>query len=177
MMTRSVSRAVESAAPRPRCCLILVNALSLETTMAESTSVQLLSRSCTTGWLDWVWGELWLMPDGIARLSLGWAGTRKAARRRKKHGGGASVEPGEVHSQTVSVEDLEQRIAADPKNRWIPCGDIRSARLRRGILNDRLQVELSTGANMKLLWLKSDPAFEVLSGRLGERLGLSLTLR
>jgi hypothetical protein len=140
-------------------------------------SVQLLSRSCTTGWVDWVWGELWLTPDGIARLSLGREGTRKAARRRKKQRGGSTVALGEVHAQTMRVEDLEPRIAADPKNRWIPLTDIRGARLRRGILNDRLQVELSTGAKVKLLWLKSDPAFEVLSGLLGARLGPSLTLR
>src|SRR3984893_9691580 len=35
----------------------------------------LLTTSCTTGWADWVHGELWLCPDGLLRLSLGLATT------------------------------------------------------------------------------------------------------
>ena len=28
---------------------------------------RLLAGTCTTGWLDWIHGELWLLPDGLLR--------------------------------------------------------------------------------------------------------------
>lgn len=38
----------------------------------------LVTSGCTTGWDDWRWGELWLLPEGLLRLSLGWRGVMAA---------------------------------------------------------------------------------------------------
>ncbi|AWZ16800.1 hypothetical protein [Streptomyces sp. ICC1] len=35
----------------------------------------LLAASCTTGWLDWFHGELWLLPDSLVRIRSGFADT------------------------------------------------------------------------------------------------------
>lgn len=35
----------------------------------------LLATSCTTGWLDWVHGELWLLPDSLVRVRGGFVDT------------------------------------------------------------------------------------------------------
>ena len=29
------------------------------------TMAECVTRSCTTGWLDWIHGELWLTPTGL----------------------------------------------------------------------------------------------------------------
>ncbi len=55
--------------------------------------------------------------------------------------------------------------------------DPSSARLRRGIKNGRLAVVLRDGSRVKLLWLKDDPAYDVLHTVLVERLGEKLTVR
>jgi hypothetical protein len=52
---------------------------------------QLISRSCTSGWFDWVWGDLWLTEDALFRVSRGMTETRRAARQRKRQGGGSTV--------------------------------------------------------------------------------------
>ena len=51
----------------------------------------LISRSCTTGWLDWAHGELWVCDDGLLRKSLGLVETVLHLR------GGYGVRQGSVH--------------------------------------------------------------------------------
>jgi hypothetical protein len=52
----------------------------------NAVTATLLSRACTTGWLDWVWGELWLLPDGVIRVSSGWSDTLSEAIRNARVG-------------------------------------------------------------------------------------------
>jgi hypothetical protein len=141
-------------------------------------SPSLLSRASTTGWFDWVWGELWLLPDdGLARLSMGLSDTLTAADLQGFSFRGPTVSSGMANNYGVSAEQLKQRIGEKRSNRWIPFDAIRSARLRRGIMCDRLQVELSDGSKSKLLWLQKDPAYDVLSSLLEQQLGRRLTRR
>ncbi len=137
----------------------------------------MISRSCTTGWLDWVWGDLWLTADSVLRISRGMAETRGAALQRKRRGGGSTVTPESAGGGGVSALELEQKVGADKKNRCIQLREIRAARLRRGAFNSRLSVELDDGTRLKLLWLKTDPAFDTLRSLLEGRLGPALKIR
>jgi hypothetical protein len=74
----------------------------------------------------------------------------------------------------LSHDDVARIMDTDRRNKWIPRGELRSARLREGLLNSRLSAELADGSGVKLLWLKSDPAFDVLRSSLGEWLGDAL---
>jgi hypothetical protein len=132
---------------------------------------QLLSRSCTTGWRDWSWGELLLFPDGLARIGLGRSGTYPEAIWRRKRGGGPTVPAAPPETKSFGEGEVHQLINADRRNRWIPRDDVRRARLRQGVLNSSLVAELGDESRVKLLWLKSDPAFDVLRTTLGEWLG------
>jgi hypothetical protein len=125
---------------------------------------RLLSRSCTTGWLDWVWGDLWLTDDALYRVSRGMAETRTAARARPR--GGSTV----PDSDAMAPEALDEEVLADAKNRRAPLTEIRSAKLRRGLLNGRLSLVLDDGTRIKLLWLKSDPAHDILAEVLQDHL-------
>lgn len=136
-------------------------------------AIELVSGSCTTGWLDWTWGELWLLPNALVRVARGRGESRDAARRRQQRGGGTTVEP--RHPPTE--EALRERHGASDRNRWIDLNDLARARLRRGRVNSRLSVVLHDGSRTKLLWLKDDPAYDVLRVALSERLGSNLDLR
>jgi hypothetical protein len=124
---------------------------------------RLISRSCTTGWLDWVWGDLWLTDDALFRVSRGMTETRRAAGRRK--GGSTVTDTDAVDAMTL--ERLRDLVSTDRKNRTAMLGEIRSAKLRRGLLNSRLSLVLHDGTRIKLLWLKEDPAHDVLEDLLG----------
>ena len=60
-------------------------------------------------------------------------------------------------------EGLDQQVSANGKNRRAPLAEIRSAKLRRGLLNGRLSLVLDDGTRIKLLWLKTDPAHDILA--------------
>ncbi|MDA0164228.1 hypothetical protein OM076_28415 [Solirubrobacter ginsenosidimutans] len=135
---------------------------------------QLLSRSCTTGWADWVWGDLWLRPDALVRVARGWDATRAAAKARRQRGGGSTVD---LDMPVPSEAELRDRTAATARSRWIALDDIEQARLRTGLTTSRLAVVMRDGERMKLLWLKDDPAHDVLQGVLELRLGARLRLR
>jgi hypothetical protein len=127
--------------------------------MASGTP-RLLSRSCTTGWFDWVWGDLWLTEDALVRLSRGMPETREAARQRKGRRGSSTVtDP----IPTMTPEALDARLSEDRRNRRAPLAEIRTAKLRRGLLNGRLSLVLQDGTRIKWLWLKHDPAHDVLN--------------
>jgi hypothetical protein len=136
---------------------------------------RLISRSCTSGWFDWVWGDLWLTEDVLVRLSRGMTETRRAARRRKGQGGGSTVtEMGAIDAMTPDA--LNDRLSADRRNRRALLGEIRTAKLHRGVLNSRLSLILHDGTRIKLLWLKDDPAHDILKEVLEDRLGADLKL-
>jgi hypothetical protein len=140
----------------------------------ESAPARLLSRSCTTGWLDWVWGELWETPEGLMRFSLGWIGTYRSTSSRQRRGGVSTVDPS---AAVASSEDVRARHRPRRSDRWIPLADIRRAHLRRGRMTSRLSVVFDNGSRAKLLWLKHDPAYERLSELLSDLLGDQLVLR
>jgi hypothetical protein len=135
---------------------------------AVDGSVLLVTRSCTTGWTDWVHGELWLLPDHLVRRRLSHRAARDNGNRRRV----ASL-PVEVYGPYLNLDDIA---AAHPTNKVLPLDAVLNARLHRGLLNDRLAVTMRDGECHKLLWLKVDPAHEILSHALADRLGPRLVL-
>jgi hypothetical protein len=122
-----------------------------------------LSRSCTTGWLDWVHGELWLLPTGLVRIRLSMAET-------KQHGLGPTVPP-ELPQTDPGRFDFAQVRAGHPTNKAIHFDAIARANLARGIGSHGLRLVLRDGAKHKLLWLARDPAYAVLAATLPDLLG------
>lgn len=117
----------------------------------------LLTENCTTGWLHWMPGELWLTPDAIVRVRLGV---------------GAAFRPDiDLGSRTDAMAlKYAQAISSAPSRiTYIPLADIRSARLRAGHSTDRLALETYTGARYKFLFPRRDQAFRVLRDQLWER--------
>ena len=139
--------------------------------------MHLISRSCTSGWFDWTWGDLWLTEDALVRVTRGRDEARRAAVEYKQQGGGSTVGPNPGAEFVPGPAELRDRVAGSERNRWIELGEIRQARLRRGIKNGRLAVVMRDGSRVKLLWLKDDPAHDVLHTVLVERLGEKLTVR
>ncbi|MCG8919131.1 hypothetical protein L6E12_25455 [Actinokineospora sp. PR83] len=130
-------------------------------------SSQLISRSCTTGWADWIHGELWLSPTELVRRRLSLNASRA-------NGYGPSVsDPLPV----VPVGDLDHgRVLAEHRtNKVIAFGEVDSATLFRGRTAHGLKVVMASGQRHKLLWLVRDPAFAILSGALPQRLGSRLS--
>lgn len=87
------------------------------------------------------------------------------------------MEPLSDDATGTSEDVLRVRVGQHRRNRWIPFEDVESARLRRGIASSRLAVSLKDGSRVKLLWLKQDPAYEVLDDLLGNLLGEQLRRR
>jgi hypothetical protein len=137
----------------------------------------LLSCSATSGWTDWIWGELWLFPDGILRVPTD-AGTTRQRVRERRRAPGRSTAPLKPLPRSV-FDDDPARLAEETKRaRWLPRDQIKTASLRRGLLNSRLSVELADGREVKLLWLKSDvQAFDLIERTLRDWLGSRLRVR
>jgi hypothetical protein len=111
---------------------------------------RLVTASCTTGWRDWVHGELWVLPDGLLRRRLDVARTRA-------HGRGPTVvEDGDT--QEFDDEAIARIGQAHPTNAWVPSHAIASAHLHEGVLTSRLRLTLTGADQVKLLWLRADPA-------------------
>lgn len=125
----------------------------------------LLTASCTTGWSDWIHGELWLCPDGLLRRALGLGATMA-------HGTLQTVDPSTPVRRRLTSEEIAA-IGGGRRNRWIRWDSIARAELRSGPLTHSLHLELRDGTRQKLLWLGVDPArarlADVLPSVLGER--------
>jgi hypothetical protein len=122
-----------------------------------------ISRSCTTGWLDWVHGELWLLPAVLLRRRLSWA-------ESKQHGLGPTVvEP--IARAAASEFELARLLAEHPTNKAVSFDTVARARLVRGITADGLRIVTHDGARHKLLWLPRDPAYDILAATLPTILG------
>ncbi|MGN9893802.1 hypothetical protein [Micromonospora sp. L31] len=124
---------------------------------------QCLSKSCTTGWLDWVHGELWLSPVGLIRRRLSWS-------ESKSHGLGPTVGTPLPESALGSF-DLATLLAEHPTNKVIYFDAVVAARLVKGRTSDALRLAMSDGDRHKLLWLRRDRAYEILSNSLPAALG------
>ncbi|MFI7576793.1 hypothetical protein [Micromonospora sp. NPDC049497] len=129
-------------------------------------SARLITRSCTTGWADWVHGELWLLPDLLVRRRLTLQETRA-------HKNGRTVPHPLPEAQAASLP-LSEILSAHPTNKVLALDTVAEARLHRGIMTDRLTLTMRDGSCHKLLWLKVDPAYEVLCQALEEPLGQRL---
>lgn len=88
----------------------------------------LISRSCTTGWLDWIHGELWITPDALVRLRLGSGQTLR-------NGTGPTIRLPERADPNSPQFAPEVARSGHGGNRYIEFDDISAASLRCGILN------------------------------------------
>lgn len=136
---------------------------------AQGLKVQhahLLATSCTTGWLDWFHGELWLLPDSLVRMRGGFVDTVVN-----------SISPAEREHDATTVigYDPTTVLQAHHTNRVIPLDRIAHAGLHRGLTTSGLAVTMTDGTRHKLLWLSSEPARRVLTDRLLPVLGSRLT--
>jgi hypothetical protein len=129
----------------------------------DSRSSQLLSRACTTGLFDFVWGELWLTDDVLARVASTLSETKRTARELTSRGNRFGPTVHATDAQSVAPNDFSKLISEHPRTRLIPLAKVRRARVRRGLFNASLRVRLEDGSRVTLLWLKADPATEVLS--------------
>ncbi|GAA3285846.1 hypothetical protein Dvina_20665 [Dactylosporangium vinaceum] len=122
-----------------------------------------LSRSCTTGWLDWIHGELWLAQDRLIRRRLGLGATVR------NEYGPTVVAP--LPSAPAASFDDEALLAGHPTNRVIRFDEVAAADLVRGLTCGALRVQMRDGRRHKLLWLNRDPAGHFLAGALPVALG------
>jgi len=130
---------------------------------------RLISRSSTTGWLDWIHGELWLFDDGLLRLRTDFATTMA--------NGTARTVPDQLRARTFEPGERERDAAKHRTNFFADWNDVRDAQLRRGVLCGRLRMSMVDGTERKLLWLRGDHADEPLAAKLAERLGGRLAFR
>lgn len=122
-----------------------------------------VTRSCTTGWLDWIHGELWLTPTGLLRRRL-------SLDESRSNGFGPTVtEP--LERADVAGFDLERLLAEQPTNKAILFAEVSHARLVRGVTAHGLRLRMRDGERHKLLWLTRDPAYRILSEALQAALG------
>jgi hypothetical protein len=137
----------------------------------RETRCTLVSRSCTTGWLDWIHGELWLCDEGLFRRSVGLMATLKrsfsmyAARygpveRRR------TVDPGNRPTRTFGTNEIAEIVARGRRNRWIPWTDIQHATLKRGLVDNSLHLDLTHDRHEKFLWLAIDQGYEFFATEL-----------
>ena len=135
----------------------------------------LLTTSCTTGWGDWVHGELWLCPNGLLRLSLGLPTTI-----RKSLGTGSALAYDRTARESgprfFDQTDIDALLARKRRNVWLPLDQIREASLRQGFMTSRLRMTLFNGRTVKFLWLPDHQTVDTLRIRLGASLGPNLRL-
>ena len=110
-------------------------------------SCQLITASCTTGWLDWVHGELWVLPDGLVRL-------RTSLSTTLMHQNQQTV-PDEAERVELSNESIDFMISTK-RRLWIPSDKIKSAHFHIGRTTGRVNLRMKDAAKIKLLWLRSD---------------------
>jgi hypothetical protein len=111
---------------------------------------RLITASCTTGWFDWIHGELWLFPDGLLRASTGLATTIS--------NGIVQTVSGEPRSQEFVDGEIERIVARGGTNLWIQADQIRGADIHVGLMTSRMKVHMADGHRIKLLWLRGDRA-------------------
>jgi hypothetical protein len=121
---------------------------------------RLISASSTTGWADWIHGNLWLFPHGLLRVRTSLRSTIGDGIIRTT----ASPPPTRVFAE----EEIARLADARSTNLWIPASSIVSSSFRRGAMTSRLGLKLADGREIKLLWLRRDPAERELRSALEE---------
>ena len=137
-----------------------------------SNSCTLISASCTTGWFDWIHGELWLCPDGILRRALGLRTTLLHGLPRGRLGRTVEVPR---PTRVFAAGEIAAIVGSGGRNRWIDWDEIQHATLKLGIVDHSLHVVLADGRRAKFLWLKSDEGFDELEEALSMSLGARFT--
>ena len=136
---------------------------------AGTPNAQLISSTCTTGWGDWIHGQLWLLPDGLLRIQSG------LARTVAQSGPGTAALAGRRGSSRISAEEINDAVRAHPKNLWLPKAQLMGAGLRRGLLTTVLQLKLADGTSKKLLMMRADDSYRQLESQLERWLGPRFT--
>lgn len=96
---------------------------------SNGTVATLLTASATNGWLDWIHGELWLLPGGLLRIPLDLQTTLL-------HGMGPTVHRADLKQQVFDEETLKVLFSSE-KNVWVPRESIQKAYLHQGKWTDR----------------------------------------
>jgi hypothetical protein len=135
----------------------------------------LISDSCTTGWLHWGHGELWLTTSHLVRIgrpeltrrAAGWGGTRG-----DNLFGSTSIErPFPGAAIDVSPEQWDQEIKAEPsRTLMLALEEVAKFQFRQGFTASRLGVGMADGVKHKLLWLPNAHSKTMLAEALGARL-------
>lgn len=128
----------------------------------------LLSASVTTGWLDWIHGELWLLPEGLLRIPSNLIVTLE-------HGMLPTVNKGQSRLRYFDEQTLNRLINA-PENVWVPRWSIQKAYLHHGIATDRLRLIVEHQRSVKFLWFPWDDALPLLQAALTAWLGSGLVI-
>jgi len=108
---------------------------------------QLITASCTTGWLDWIQSELWLFDDGLLTARTGFWRTLLN-----------SVLPTMASRPPIrdfTSAQISQTILSARSNTWLNASEFVSARFHAGLGAGIVDVD-TTGAPVKLLWLPRD---------------------
>ncbi len=135
--------------------------------MAHQTRVGiLLAMSATTGWADWMHGELWLFPDGLLRIPLGWMKTCLHS-----FGMGYNYK---LATRRAFTDDEFFALISDRRIIWIPADMLVGAELRHTFGADELRAQLADGRAIQLLWLPLQGAFDALQQPLYEWVGSRL---
>jgi hypothetical protein len=121
---------------------------------------RLISASSTTGWGDWIHGNLWLFPDGLLRV--------RTSLRSTIANGVIRTTAIPLLTRAFAEEEIPILANAHSTNLWIPSSSIVSTALRRGATTSSLGLKLTDGREIKLLWLRRDPAEQALRSALAE---------
>ena len=127
----------------------------------------LISASCTTGWFDWVHGELWLCSDGLLQRSLGLEESKRHGKEIRKQRKLTTLDRASRPTKAFTAAEIVAIVASDRRNRWIAWDDIAQATLKRGIVDHSLHFRLRSGGRAKFLWLKADGGYDLLEESLG----------
>lgn len=127
---------------------------------------QLIARTCTTGWLDWIHGELWLLPDHLVRIRGGISATMTVG----------------LVGPELATPDTFQTLTHDPDtirsshrtNKVLPLTEITHARIHGGLTTSGMTLSMADGTRHKLLWMSMEPARGLLRDRLLPLLGPQL---
>jgi hypothetical protein len=119
----------------------------------DGTPVRLLSVSCTTGWLDWIHGELLLLPDGLLRVK------QNLGRTIEK--GNASLVQGQAIEFAADPVELAAARAA-PRNTFVAGREVARYELRRGPMSGKLVLHMHDGTRRMLLFLVHDMDYDAL---------------
>jgi hypothetical protein len=145
---------------------------------ANDLDALLLTTSATTGWLDWIHGEFWLLPTaGLLRIPLGLVGTLESSMQFILRQAGINLTPDQSPPLWSSFDRKTLEALSTTKgNRWIPREHIKTAYLHHGLSADRLRLELVDQRTVKVLWLPEEVTWELLEGHLSEWLGNELVI-